>query len=122
MSFEEELELYDLLELDALGEEDQERADIDLDGTMQDILGAFTILNFIISPATRPWALSLYYIWLKKDPEAIIGITGICRASYTNYGSNGYGTHQIVPGTTSRYPVLPNVPGTYPAQHCTQIR
>jgi hypothetical protein len=40
MSFEEELELYDLLELDALGEEDQERADIDLDGTMQDILGA----------------------------------------------------------------------------------
>ena len=40
MSFEEELELYDLLELDALGEEDQEHADIDLDGTMQDILGA----------------------------------------------------------------------------------
>ena len=40
MSFEEELELYDLLELDAIGEEDQECADIDLDGTMQDILGA----------------------------------------------------------------------------------
>jgi hypothetical protein len=40
MSFEEEIELYDLLELDAMGEEDQERADIDLDGTMQNILGA----------------------------------------------------------------------------------
>ena len=38
--FEFQLELYDLLQLDALGEEDQERADIDLDSTMQDILGA----------------------------------------------------------------------------------
>jgi hypothetical protein len=40
MSFDEELELYDLLELDAAGEEDRECADIDLDGTTQDILGA----------------------------------------------------------------------------------
>lgn len=40
MSFDEELELYDLLELDAEGEEDRECADIDLDGTTQDILGA----------------------------------------------------------------------------------
>lgn len=40
MSFNEELELYDLLELDAVGEEDQECGDIDLDGTTQDILGA----------------------------------------------------------------------------------
>ena len=40
MSFDEELELYDLLELDAQGEEDQECDDIDLDGTTQDILGA----------------------------------------------------------------------------------
>ena len=39
MSFDEELELYDLLELDAVGEEDPETADIDLDGTTQDILG-----------------------------------------------------------------------------------
>jgi hypothetical protein len=39
MSFDEELELYDLLELDAEGEEDQECNDIDLDGTTQDILG-----------------------------------------------------------------------------------
>ena len=42
MSFDEELELYDLLELDAEGEleEDRECADIDLDSTTQDILGA----------------------------------------------------------------------------------
>lgn len=40
MSFNDELELYDLLELDANGEEDPECADIDLDGTTQDILGA----------------------------------------------------------------------------------
>jgi hypothetical protein len=40
MSFDEELELYDLLELDAQGEEDRECDDIDLDGTIQDILGA----------------------------------------------------------------------------------
>ena len=41
MSFEEELELYNLLELDAEGEEDRECADtIDLDGTTQDILSA----------------------------------------------------------------------------------
>lgn len=40
MSFDEELELYDLLELDAEGEVDQECTDIDLDGTTQDILGA----------------------------------------------------------------------------------
>ena len=41
MSFDEELELYDLLELDAEGEEDRERDDIDLlvDGTTHDILG-----------------------------------------------------------------------------------
>ena len=30
----------------------------------------------------------------------------------------GTGTHEIVPGTTSRYPVLPKIPGTYLAQHC----
>lgn len=40
MSVDEELELYDLLELDAVGEEDRECADIDLDGTTQDVLGA----------------------------------------------------------------------------------
>ena len=42
ISFDDELELYDLLELDAEGEVDQECGcnDIDLDGTTQDILGA----------------------------------------------------------------------------------
>jgi len=36
MSFGEKLELYDLLELDAIGEEDRE---CDLDSTTQDVLG-----------------------------------------------------------------------------------
>ena len=42
MSFDDELELYDLLELEDEGEVDQEcgHNDIDLDGTTQDILGA----------------------------------------------------------------------------------
>src|ERR1700678_626981 len=58
---------------------------------------------------------TLYYILLKKIQHYHL---------WKQLFDVGTGSHQIVPGTTSRYPVLPDIPGTYLAQHwqCVPFR